>query len=104
MEELKEFLFAWNDWIVLPILTLVSLVLYFRCPKVSTLWLSLGMTVLLASSILKAVYPHPQSFGYLIGMVFGIFGLVASIFGAIWFFRKDYSKKAKLNPSFKRDA
>ena len=96
MEEFKELLFAWNHWIVLPILTLVTFILHFRCRKNSTLWLSLGMLALLVSSILKVAYPYQLSYGYFISIALGISGLVASIFGAIWFFRKDYVKKQSL--------
>jgi uncharacterized membrane protein HdeD (DUF308 family) len=94
MNEFKELLFTWNNWIVFPALTLVTLVLHYRCRKRSTLILCVGMLMLLASKILKALYSNPLSSGYFMGMVCGIIGLVISIIGVIWFFRKDYAKRA----------
>jgi hypothetical protein len=91
MEEFKEFLFAWNEWVVLPILTLVGLVLHTRWRKSSTLVLCVGMLMLLGGGVLTKVYSQsPLHIGYIIGLIIGVVGLLASMVGAIWFYRKDY--------------
>lgn len=103
MDEFKELIFLWNNWVVFPVLTLITLVLHYRSRKRSTLLLSFGMVMYLASRVLISIYPHPLTYGYFIGMVAGIIGLFASIIGVTWFFWKDYAKP-KPNPTFKRDS
>jgi len=96
MSDFTHVLFAWNDWVVFPVLAVVALVLHIRRRKHSTLLLFVGLFVLLVGRVLLVAYfQSPLHLGYLIGLVVSSVGLVASIAGAVWFLRKDYVVPSK---------
>lgn len=96
MADFTNVLFAWNDWVVFPVFTLVALVVHIRRRKRSTLLLSAGLLVLLVGRFL--ITDHSQSplhFAYIVGLIISSVGLVAAVVGAVWFLRKDYVAPSK---------
>lgn len=90
MADFTNFIFIWNDWIVLPAFTLVALMLHIRRRKFSTLLLFVGLVAYISGNALRAIFHqtllHP---GYVAGLVITLIGLVAWVVGAVWFLRKD---------------
>lgn len=96
MTEFTNVLFAWNDWIVFPVLALAAIVVHIRRRKRSTLLLSAGFLALIVGKVLTTAYSHsPLHLAYITGLIIGSVGLAASVVGALWFLRKDYVVSSK---------
>ncbi len=96
MTNFISLLFAWNDWLVLPVLAAAALVLHLRRRKLSTLVLVAGLLMFLAGRVLLMVYSQsPLHPGYIVGLVGSSFGFLAASVGGVWFLRKDYILPSK---------
>jgi hypothetical protein len=96
MTEFTKLIFAWNDWVVFPVFTLVALVLHIRRRRHSTRLLFVGLVVLIVGQVLLGSFAKtPLHIGYIIGLGTYSLGLVAAIVGVVWFLRKDYAVSSK---------
>lgn len=95
LHEFAAYLDTWNDWIVMPSITLTSLVVHFRQRKPSTFMLFIGLLLMVLSKL--PVFPfahsplHPLFFA---GPAIGALGLILAIVGFIWLKRKDSVPKS----------
>jgi hypothetical protein len=96
MDHFASILFAWNDWVIFPILIVAAFILHIRQRKISTLTIALGLGAVLCGHALTMSYSKtPLHIVYVVGLVIGTLGLVVSVTSAVWFLRKDYVSPAK---------
>ena len=93
--ELAAYLYAWNDWIVFPVLAFVTLWLHLRRRKTSTLVLLLGFVLMSIGKLMVVAFgDNPSHPLFLVGPATGVLGIVLAVAGFVWFVRKDNVAKS----------
>jgi ABC-type proline/glycine betaine transport system permease subunit len=88
MTALAEYLFAWNDWIVMPVLLIVSVVSLARLRKASLAVLTLGLFIYCAAAILRTFYPNPLNLVHGATLIAQSVGFLLGVAGFAWFWLK----------------
>ncbi len=88
---LSQYLELWNNWVILPILTLAALNLHVRKQKISTRLIFVGLCFCLVGQLTTFTYKEPLNTMHILGMAISLSGLLFFILGSIQYFRKDHN-------------
>ncbi len=94
MNQLANYVYAWNDWVVMPILLLAAIYAFIRFRKPSTLVFAFGVVLYIASSLAQIFYPSPLNLIHSAALVSQFLGLLVGLGGFAWFWRKDRNAKS----------
>jgi len=105
MDELAKYLYAWNDWVVMPILLVGAIYAFIRLRRPSILLFAFGALLYIVSCGLQIFYPSPFSFAHNAALVSQYLGLLAGLGGFAWFWQKDrrHATSTQSNPVLDRD-
>jgi hypothetical protein len=105
MYGLAKYLYAWNDWIVMPGLLVSAVYAFIRLRTPSMLLAAFGALLYVASCALQIFYPSPLSFAYNAALLSQYLGLLLGLTGFVWFWQKDrHATSPGSNPVLDRDA
>ncbi len=106
MGELRNYLYAWNDWVVYPVIALVAVYFYARLRRISTLLMACGAVLYVGSEIFQNV--HHSRIDVLYGVSLGTqgIGLLVGLGGFVWYWREERAKRHAMqsNPTIEGDA
>jgi len=90
MGDIAKYLFAWNDWVVMPIVLVVAIYAFVRLRRPSLLVFAFGASLYVGSSVLQLFYhPSPSHFAYNAALVSQYLGMVIALAALVWFWRGD---------------
>lgn len=105
MDGLEKYLYAWNDWVVMPVLLVSAIYAFIRLRRPSMLLVAFGALLYVASCALQIFYPSPLSFAYNAALVSQYLGLLLGLAGFVWFWQRDrHATSPRSNPILDRDA
>ena len=94
MSGLAQYLYAWNDWLVMPILLVVAVFAFIRSRRPSLLLVMFGASLYVASSVLQGLDPSPPNFTLNPALIAQYLGLLVGLGGLVWFWQKDRHRKS----------
>ncbi len=96
LTEFSTYLYAWNDWIIFPAMSLVALIVHIRLRKTSTLLIFVASVLIIMGNLMTFLYSdNPLHPVYVAGMAFGFLGAVLLLAGIVLYARKDYVAKPR---------
>jgi len=90
MGDIAKYLFAWNDWVVMPIVLVVAIRAFVRLRRPSLLLFAFGASLYIASSALQLYYqPSPSHLAYNAALISQYLGLLTGLVAFVWFWHRD---------------
>ena len=93
-DRFAEYVYFWNDLIVLPVMLLLAFVLYIKGREKSVGVIAVGMFLLVISQIVSHVYKPNLSIFFITNTLVGIVGSLTTAVGSVWHFLRHRSKQA----------
>ena len=104
MSGLAQYLYAWNDWLVMPILLVVAVFAFLRPRRSSLLLVMFRISLCIAFFVLQALEPLPPNLALRHVLVMQYLGLLVGLLGFVWFWQQDrHARSMQSSPVPERD-
>ena len=88
MAGLADYILAWNDWVVMPALLIVSIVWFIKVRKARLGLLAAGLGIYLGATVVRLLYPHPLNLVHGVSLIAQAIGFLLAVAGFSWFWSK----------------
>ena len=98
MAELVAYVFAWNDWVVMPGLFIAAIVWFIKVRKAGLALLAVGLGVYIGATIVRLFYPNPLNLVHAASLVAQAIGFLVALAGFLWFWLRQRPMQSNSTP------
>jgi hypothetical protein len=89
-----DYVFAWNDWVVMPVLLIVAIIWSVKLKKLSLALLAAGVGICVGAVVVRLFYTNPLNLVHGASLIAQELGLLLSFAAFAWFWFRDRSRQS----------